>query len=184
MGKSEKSRSGRGVLVIVAVLLFASGAVRVSTGTGQAVAEELENRFIDAKAEMPGTTKTLDQPVGELVEALLEREARVEEREAQLDTRLEALARVEARVQQQLEVLKTAEAALAETISQARGAAQGDVERLTALYENMKAKDAIPVFEQMDSTRISRGSDGDALNRSFHSRLCSRAQLSFNSRNL
>ena len=45
--------------------------------------------------------------------------------------------------------LKTAEEELRAVLALADGAAEGDLARLTAVYESMKPKDAIPLFEKM-----------------------------------
>ena len=46
--------------------------------------------------------------------------------------------------------LETAEAELRATISVANAAAETDIARLTSVYENMKAENAAPLFQQME----------------------------------
>ncbi|TKA97657.1 hypothetical protein FAZ78_04745, partial [Cereibacter changlensis] len=45
--------------------------------------------------------------------------------------------------------LAAAEAALSETLARADGASEGDLTRLTSVYETMKPKDAAALFEAM-----------------------------------
>ena len=61
----------------------------------------------------------------------------------------QALALAEEQIEARLAALVAAEEDLAATISVADSAAEEDIARLTAVYENMKPKDAAALFEEM-----------------------------------
>lgn len=84
-----------------------------------------------------------------LVEALKTREARVAEQEAAVADRTKALSRAKQDVEAKLAELKAADDRLSERLTLARGAAEGDVAKLTAMYAEMKPKMASAIFEKM-----------------------------------
>lgn len=139
------ARGGRmGVLVVVALLFAASGALRLGAGVGEAMA-----RSADAPENGAAAPLVCPEPPERLVEALSAREARVSAREDAMDERMAALALAETAVGQRLEALEAAERRLAETLALADGAAEADLDRLTAVYEAMKPKDAGALFAAM-----------------------------------
>ena len=71
------------------------------------------------------------------------------QREREAETRLAAAELAEERARATLVELQAAERALRATIALADGAAEGDLARLTAVYENMKPQQAAPLFQQM-----------------------------------
>ena len=157
-----RRRSGRGALFFLAILLAASGALRLGLGIGTALArgssdgrtEHADTGGEQAIAEAEhGAGAPLDCPAPPLAvaEALKLREARVSTQEAALSDRMAALALTEEAVTQRLAELESAEAKLSETLARSDGAAEGDLARLTTVYETMKPKDASALFAAMDA---------------------------------
>ncbi|SPF75270.1 hypothetical protein ALP8811_00257 [Aliiroseovarius pelagivivens] len=140
----------RGILVLFAAVLATSGILRLGPITA-AFAEDLtkllSDTSADTSAEFPAPKP---QDVAVVLAALQEREAALEEREKKLAHRHEALRLAEDRVTSKLEELTEAEETLAATMAMARTAAADDLSHLTILYENMKPKQAIPLFAAMD----------------------------------
>lgn len=139
---SRRRRAGQGALFVVAMLFASSGALRLGSGIGAALAKsEEEAATIEAPAtcEMPSA----------LSEALTLREERVAAQEAALQDRLAALALAEAAISRRLEEMKAVEAELKSTLALADGAAEEDIQNLTAVYQAMKPKDAAALFETM-----------------------------------
>lgn len=77
------------------------------------------------------------------------RQRELEKRETALAERISAMAFAEQEIARNLAALKSAEAALMETMTLAENAADADLDQLTTVYENMKPKDAAPLFEKM-----------------------------------
>jgi flagellar motility protein MotE (MotC chaperone) len=138
-------RGGRGTLVILAILLAFSGALRLGDGLGIAI----------ARATTPGndahSLPALDcpKPPVALAEALSEREARVSAKETALEDRLAALALADQAIDIRMKALATAEDQLNETLARADGASEADLTRLTDVYQSMKPKDAAALFSAM-----------------------------------
>jgi len=137
----------RGVLFFLAGLMLTSGVIRIGLG------------LTEARAVTPPTMTEVPPPppVPEvcpaaplaLAEALNQREARITIREAALEDRLAAVALADEVLAHRLKDLEAAEASLAATLTKADGAAEGDLTRLTTVYEAMKPKDAAALFETM-----------------------------------
>ncbi|MGL6209889.1 MAG: MotE family protein [Paracoccaceae bacterium] len=133
----------RGALAILAVLLAASGAMRLGSGVGEAFANAPE-AVTDAGAPLECPLPPLA-----LAEALKARETDVARQEGQLADRMAALALAEAAITARLTELAAAEASLKDTLALADGAAENDLARLTAVYESMKPVDAAALFTAM-----------------------------------
>ena len=140
-------RSGPGTLVILALLMASSGAMRLGAGAGQAMAATEtpaeESAAMSPPAECPA-------PPVALAAALSQRAAEIDNRSAALEERMAALALAEAAITIRLAELDASETRLRETLSLADGAAEADLVRLTAVYEAMKPKDAAALFETME----------------------------------
>lgn len=136
--------AGRGTLALVALLLAASGALRLGQGVGTAMA-------LQASEDVATSDQPLQcpQPPAALAQALKERDAAVTAREAALQDRMAALALAETALTNRLAELETAEESLRETLSIADGAAEKDLLRLTTVYESMKPAEAAALFETM-----------------------------------
>lgn len=140
---SRRRRAGQGALFIVAMLFASSGALRLGSGIGAALAKSDE----DAGAEEPAPA-SCEMPTA-LSEALTLREERVAAQEVALKDRVAALALADAAITRRLEEMKAVEEELKATLAMADGAAEADIDRLTAVYQAMKPKDAAALFETM-----------------------------------
>jgi flagellar motility protein MotE (MotC chaperone) len=143
--QSARRQAGRGALVILALFLAASGALRLGAGVGTAMANAS-----DVKAGgVADTPMDCPAPPLALAEALLARETDVSRQEAAVADRLAALALAEAALTGRLTELNAAEARLKATLALADGAAENDLARLTAVYESMKPGEAAALFSAM-----------------------------------
>jgi flagellar motility protein MotE (MotC chaperone) len=137
-------RAGQGALFVVAMLFASSGALRLGSGIGAALAKsEAEPLPTDAAA-----LATCEMPSA-LSQALTLREDRIAAQEASLKDRLAALALANAAITKRMDEMKAAEDELKATLALADGAAEDDIARLTAVYQAMKPKDASALFETM-----------------------------------
>ncbi len=156
--RTRKKGPGRGTLLIIGALFFASGVIRIADGTGNAVAREV--KAFSSRAEASTTEDETAQPqecatedgLSRALATVRRRMAELDEREKQFEIRMVTLQRAEVEIQKNLTALVQAEESLSATIAQADGAAEKDIERLIAMYEKMKPKDAANLFEAMDST--------------------------------
>ncbi|WP_425039979.1 MotE family protein [Primorskyibacter sp. S187A] len=149
MGQAKQlKKRGKGTLAAVAALLILSALVRLGDSAGQAFAREGEVSTSEA-SQSTTPERTLDD-ISAVLEALKEREERVLASEKKIDRRMAVLAQADAEIQARLEALAAAEASLKETLALADQAAEKDLTRLTAVYENMKPKEAAALFETMD----------------------------------
>ncbi len=142
--------SGRGALALIAVLLLASGLIRLGTGSGSAIALELKDRANGAMAKPETSPVDIAPELIALLEEAQKRERILVAKEAELETRLQALALVETAVSEDLARLEEAEAKLRATMATADQAAETDIGRLTAVYENMKPDQAAALFQLME----------------------------------
>lgn len=155
--KSRSPRPVRGALLAIGALFFASGVLRLADGTGLALARGVETLTApQAAAESPPPMVAQECSSGEdltlAVARLRERMAAIEAREKEIEYRKVTLDRAEAEIRRNLDALVEAEEALSATIARADGAAEQDIDRLVAVYERMKPKDAAAMFEAMDPT--------------------------------
>ena len=149
--RKPRRKSGKGALFVVATLLLGSALIRVGDGAGQALAlapQEIETSDLPP-AQPPRACETQDT-FEEMLAAFEARERRIEQREASIRDRMQALQVADQQVQQKLTDLTEAEARLRETMALAETAAEGDLDRLTKVYESMKPKQAAALFEQMN----------------------------------
>lgn len=135
---------------LVISCLVVSAALRIGSD-GMAVAETGNSTH----PEMPdlGTELALCEPeqdVDQLIVIVKEREAQLNERSVEIADRQLVLENLEDRIKAQIVELETAKQNLAETLAIADGAAESDLNRLTAVYESMKPQNAARVFENMD----------------------------------
>lgn len=132
--------------------IFALSAVARAFDPASAFAVEIP-KLAAAQSE-DGAAAPAPYPDNSELAALL---ATLREREAQLDARAESIARkariveaAEMRLRDQMERLEAAEAKLANLLQIADGAADKDIERLVAAFQEMDEKRAGPIFENMD----------------------------------
>ena len=141
-------RTGRGVLLIVAAFLAGSALVRFGGAGGIAIASTALDDPVPPSRPMaePDVTPEL---LALLADVRL-REAALQERTASLEARIQVLRRAETDIADGLRQLEEAEPKLRSTIADANTAAESDIVRLTAVYENMKADQAAQLFSRME----------------------------------
>lgn len=149
MSRRERARTRRGLastpLIVIAAIFAASGLFRLGGDAGVAIAREA------GELATPAGTAPLPPPpdLTAALAAVREREARLEAREATLDDRMQALNLAEDAVARNMDALEAAEARLRSLIAAIDETAENDLAQLTAVYENMKPKEAGPLFERM-----------------------------------
>lgn len=153
-GKEKQIISARGSIAIITTFLLCSAMLRVMTGAGTAIAEgELVERLTQSGvSEDTGERNEIQrmEHVEKILKALQEREKRVEQREQYLKTHAKALEVAKIEVERRITALELAEERLSATLALADTAAEEDIILLTTVYENMKPKDAIPLFSAME----------------------------------
>ncbi|MFN4153943.1 MAG: MotE family protein [Paracoccaceae bacterium] len=135
---------GNGTLAMLAIVLAAAGALRLGHGIGSAMALEASEDSAVSREPL-----VCPEPPSALALALRERDAAVTARESALQDRLAALALADAAMTARLAELGDAEKRLRDTLAIADGAAEKDLQRLTAVYEAMKPAEAAAIFETM-----------------------------------
>lgn len=142
--RKASKRSGRGLLFILGALLAGSALLRLGDGAGLAFA-----LAAGAEDKAQAQNCTAEPGAMALLAELQDREKRVADQEGLLADRAQALRLAEKKIDEKLAALVSAEEKLARTVSIADEAADQDVQRLVALYENMKPKEAAALFEEM-----------------------------------
>lgn len=137
-------KSGRGVLIILSVLLASGGAFRLGSGVGL-------DLWSKATAEPTATLVNCPLPPAALLESLNKREAQVKAQETAVTERMAALTLADQAIGQRMADLQTAEDDLKKTLAIADGASEKDLTQLTAVYEAMKPADAAALFQTMSS---------------------------------
>lgn len=145
--KQRPRKRGRTIPFIVGLFAISAG-IRAGIGADAALAVDASDEMATPVAELESCGP--DDTPAALLAALQEREERVAARELQLEDRLQALRVVEAEVTEKITALTEAEASLTAVLALADSAAEDDLGRLTAVYENMKPQDAAALFEQME----------------------------------
>lgn len=145
-------RSGRGSVLLISCLLIGSAAVRIGSEAGQAVAtENAMPALLETEAEQTEQTKELDRAgLAQMLAEFERREARIERLEQEIDVRKKALEVADEEITKRFDVLKNAEDSLKSMLAIADTAAEDDLNTLTAVYENMKPKEAAALFEEME----------------------------------
>lgn len=135
----RRARWRRFALPAFAILFALSAMLRLGDGLGYALAS--------AGGSAEGCVS--DAGATDLLRALQERERKLTEREGILADRTQALDLADKRIQERLTTLVAAEKDLARTVAIADSAADNDVAKLVTVYENMKPKQAAPLFAAM-----------------------------------
>lgn len=151
VGKKRKRGSGRGALLILAAVFIMSAGARLMSGTGAAIARELSQLGAadSTEADTFGESCEPDSATATLLKSLRTRETKISIEEKSLSQKMKAFELARAEFAQNIAALKKAEEQLAATMTVASSAAQDDLDKLTAVYESMKPKDAAALFEQM-----------------------------------
>ncbi|MFP3385496.1 MULTISPECIES: MotE family protein [Tritonibacter] len=162
MAKAEKSKrmekAKRGTLMLLAIFLMGSAAVRIALEAAPAIALEVsEMQSSDDGSNVPtaggGRSTVPDSAeMQAMLAAFKKRETLLNEREAELEDRMRALEIADQAINKKLTDLQQAEEKLLATLALADGAAEQDVTKLTSVYEQMKPKEAAALFEEMDPT--------------------------------
>lgn len=146
-----KLRAGKRVLLVLSVLLIVSGMIRLGAGPGAAIALELGDAARDENDfQVIQPDADISPELVQLLKDVKQREEKLKEREDAVEARMQVLALIEAEVGKDLNHLEQAEHNLRATISSANQAAETDIERLTAVYENMKSEQAAELFSRME----------------------------------
>ena len=138
-------------LVMISLLLIGSAVLRVGVQAQPSLAQagpdpEEGPPVSEQMAERPNTAPADLQL---LVDALQDREQLLNQREVQIVDRMKALEIADKALELKLTALVEAEQRLSETLALADGASEGDLSRLTEVYQRMKPKDAAALFEEM-----------------------------------
>lgn len=142
---------GPGALTALAAMFLLSGVLRIWDGAGAALAREGTGAELAAAQTSASTGVCIgNDGLATALEAIQQREMSLIARERALSDRLLALEAAEQTVTAKLSMLEEAETKLAATMARSETAVEEDLARLTSVYENMKPKDAAPVFSQMD----------------------------------
>ncbi|RRH74283.1 MotE family protein [Falsigemmobacter faecalis] len=142
----------RGILMFLIGLMIASGVIRLgmSWSAAQALTAPASGTVAEVTPQPSLTADTCTKTTPEVLAAFREREELLTTREFAAEERIAALSMAEDLIRKRLTELEAAEAALAETLARADGAAEGDLTRLTSVYEAMKPKEAAALFATMD----------------------------------
>lgn len=146
MRTAFRLRTGRGALWVIALLFLASAGLRAALG-----AATLAETGTAPKPQPAEPVASCDTPpdLAAALAMIAERQAALDLRDAELAERAATLRHAREEVGRQLAALEGAEARLSRLVSVADVAAEDDLNRLTAVYENMKPKEAAALFETM-----------------------------------
>lgn len=133
----------RPTLVVIAALFFLAGLSRLGLGVADVIAAETTPPQDSVASPPPTDTAALFAALQARDAALAAKERALAERQASLD-------QAAADIRAQLNDLAQAEERLLQTLSLTESAAESDVARLVAVYENMKPGQAAALFAQMD----------------------------------
>ncbi len=145
-------RAGHGALLAIFLLFVGSGVARLGGGAGLAIAREVGDLAAATRSGDRMGQEACPKPppdIAKLLHALQAREKKLASRQHDQDLRERNLDLARQEIESRLSALKRAEAKLKATLAQADGAAEDDVSRLTALYENMEPKQAASLFREM-----------------------------------
>lgn len=152
--KTKTSPPKRSSLLLIAVVLLGSAAIR-TVHSGDGLTAFAADAMINEEASE--VEASADEDIAPQVKRILlllndikERTAMLDKREADLTQRGNELEMAKEDIRKGLAALEAAEKSLRATMALASTAAENDLARLTAVYENMKPKEAAALFEEMD----------------------------------
>lgn len=131
-----------GTLVLLATIFMCAALIRLTITPG--VASSL-TAAADSARDCLGKPET-----SALLGAVNDRTTQLNQREEALAARSQALTVAEKTVRERLAALQKSEDDLAKSVTFADKAADNDVARLVTVYENMKPREAAPLFEVME----------------------------------
>jgi len=128
-----------------------SATLRIGVQAGTTLAREIPATVEQMTQLDQGNThkETTPADLQQLVSVLRSREQQLNRRELQIQDRMKALEIADEAIDRKLAALVDAEERLSATLAMADGASEGDLTRLTDVYEKMKPKDAAALFEEM-----------------------------------
>ncbi|GEM_PF-828303 len=149
-----KSWASFGLLRVVFICLILSGVLRFGAHS-VALAKETLATDTPGPASLPTVprrVKSCAQPpdIAALLSAIKARNHQLDQRESTLAARMKALKAEEQATRQDKAALLKAEARLRATLALANSAAEKDIQKLTAVYENMKPRNSAGLFATMD----------------------------------
>lgn len=152
---STSKTLNRGTLTVLIIIFATSAALRLTSGSGVAIAQELQERAGRLNEADPDDRDSADLSdiTPELIKLLHEtkkRSADLDKREQKMKARTQVLELIEREIKEDIQRLEDAEANLRATMSLADQAAEQDISQLTSLYENMKPAQASELFELME----------------------------------
>ena len=146
----KRSPLRNGALALIAMLMIVSAAIRVAFDAGPALAKEFTPEQVEDDRVDNNQKTSMEADLQQLLVKLQQRERMLIEQEERLADRERALEIAGDAIDAKLEELQAAEAALGATLSLAETASEGDLTRLTEVYEKMKPKEAAAMFEEME----------------------------------
>jgi flagellar motility protein MotE (MotC chaperone) len=152
---THKTRSRRvrgGTMLLISLLLFGSALLRLGVQAGPAISKEMQQTAEKAElTEIESAPRFAElDDLQPMLAAFQAREEKISAQEDRILDRLKALSIAETALDQKLSELIRVEENLRATLALANGAAEGDLDQLTGVYEKMKPKTAAILFEQMD----------------------------------
>lgn len=143
-----------GAMTLLASFLIISAVIRIGIGASAAFAREdgAEQALASSAVEDAPLERRIetDEDLEWLFNDILEREARVLEREAEVEARILEMQNAENIVREQLNELEKTEESLRALMALSQTAAEDDLTQLTDVYSSMKPKQAAALFEEMD----------------------------------
>lgn len=137
----------RGALTIVSLIFVASAILRIGDETGKAWA--LSEPAPVASAE-PEATCIAEDGLSDLLQAMQAKSQELVVLEAELLKRSAAIDAADGELTKRLAELREAEAGLRGLVEIAESASEKDIDRLVAVYEAMKPKEAALLFQTME----------------------------------
>ena len=139
-----------GALMVVIGCFITSAMIRMGV-SGPAIAEQMAASQNNVVPETHADTDITDMAELDLMlDTIREREASLNSEDERISARLEILNSVEVEFERKRQELEDAEKKLAATLAQTDDAVLRDIAQLTAVYENMKPKNAAVIFDEMD----------------------------------
>ncbi len=138
-----------GPLKVISAILLASAVLRTPILSSQAYAQSEG----DPAGGVEAPSKSIGSNVPEmdlLIAELRQRENAIQNTELALRSREQKVIKMQGLLNEKVLQIREAEERLRALVSKASSAAEYDVNKLVAVYENMKPKDASRLFEEME----------------------------------
>jgi len=151
--------------VVGAALAAPKGDAKQAEAPAKVTPEEVAKAKLPARAPAPSAQRPLAQPPAELspaelevLQALAKRREQIEgdaaQREKELTLKANLLAAAEAKVESRIAELKKIEAHIAGLLKKHDEQEEKRLKSLVKIYENMKPKDVVRIFDEMDSAMV------------------------------